>query len=293
MILPAGITINAVPAAPKPNTIWNNQNWYSVNSCYKTVYFNKDPFYPMSSQPIKLEEELQIEPGVDLHEEEVCTTEDESEDADLPDTDIHQIEHATSPEEVQNVETPDNIEPLAKISTKEESPTVSSILGANSPQVKVIVERMQECYASSILLHDNLTAVTRGQPPTPEKKLPTAKFLTKKKNKRMWKFTKKRVQNERMPLKAHNNDQNKLNLRSRMLQLFLRHKSKNGSKVDLERLLGKHANGKRRCKADKKKNIELLKELMKFCRTHVASAKTRVPPVPSQVSFLISILRFW
>lgn len=243
----------------------------------------------MSSQPIKLEEELQIEPGVDLHEEEVCTTEDESEDVNLPNND-NQIEDVTSPEEVQKVETPDNIEPLAKISTIKESSTVSPmLLGANPPQVKVIVERMQECYANPILLHDNLTAVTRDQPPTPERKLPTGKFLTKKTNKKMWKFTKKRMQNERMPLKSHNNDQNKLNLRSRVLQLFLRHKSKNGSKVDLERLLGKHENGKRRSKADKKKNIELLKELMKFCRTHVTSAKTRVPPVPSQVSWFSSL----
>lgn len=236
----------------------------------------------MSSKPIKLEEELQIEPGVDLHEEEVCTTEDESEDVHLPNNDFNQ----KSPEEVQNVET------LHKISPKEEFPTMSAmLLGANPPQVKVIVERMQECYSNPILLDDNLTAVNRDQPPTPEKKLSTGKFLTKRK-KRMWNFTKIRVQNERVPLKTNNNDQNKLNLRSRMLQLFLRHKSKNGSKVDLERLLGKHENGKKRSKADKRKNVELLRELMKFCRTHVASAKTRVPPVPSQVSVLLSILRF-
>ncbi|KAL1501369.1 hypothetical protein ABEB36_006700 [Hypothenemus hampei] len=58
VVLPPGITLNPTPAARKPNTIWNNQSWYGVNTCPETVYENKDRFYPMTEQPIKLQENV-------------------------------------------------------------------------------------------------------------------------------------------------------------------------------------------------------------------------------------------
>ncbi|CAG9770063.1 unnamed protein product [Ceutorhynchus assimilis] len=52
IILPAGVSLNPVPR--KANPIWTDQNWYSINSCDTTEYTNRERFYPMTSQPIKL-----------------------------------------------------------------------------------------------------------------------------------------------------------------------------------------------------------------------------------------------
>ncbi|KAF7266512.1 hypothetical protein GWI33_020193 [Rhynchophorus ferrugineus] len=53
LVLPAGVTLNPNPNQRKPNTIWNNQNWYSVNSCQRMIYSNADRFYPMTHKPIQ------------------------------------------------------------------------------------------------------------------------------------------------------------------------------------------------------------------------------------------------
>lgn len=39
----------------KPNMIWNNHKYFTINHCSQTLYDRDDRFYPMSSQPIKLE----------------------------------------------------------------------------------------------------------------------------------------------------------------------------------------------------------------------------------------------
>lgn len=75
LVLPPGVTLNPAPNPRKPNTIWNNHSWYSVNSCPKFIYSNKDRFYPMSEQPIKLDskdsDKEMVENNVVIDHEEV------------------------------------------------------------------------------------------------------------------------------------------------------------------------------------------------------------------------------
>jgi jumonji domain-containing protein 2 len=49
-----------MPRGPhKPNLIWSNHNFYTVNHCTTTTYLNKDRFYPMTNSAIKLDGESQ------------------------------------------------------------------------------------------------------------------------------------------------------------------------------------------------------------------------------------------
>lgn len=65
IVLPPGVTLNPTPPARKPNTIWNNQNWYSINACPNTIYLNKERFFPMSDQPIQLGDDNGKDPAIE------------------------------------------------------------------------------------------------------------------------------------------------------------------------------------------------------------------------------------
>ncbi|XP_048518918.1 uncharacterized protein LOC109537663 [Dendroctonus ponderosae] len=49
------VPITAAPAGRKPSTFWTNPSFYSVNSCPKMIYVNRDRLFPLTSQPIRLE----------------------------------------------------------------------------------------------------------------------------------------------------------------------------------------------------------------------------------------------
>lgn len=52
---PQNVTANPpVVKQHKPNLIWNNHKYYTVNQCPETTYLNNDRFYPMTQAPIKL-----------------------------------------------------------------------------------------------------------------------------------------------------------------------------------------------------------------------------------------------
>lgn len=48
------VPVAAPPAVRKPNNIWANHNYYSVNACPKMIYINRDRLFPLTSQPIRL-----------------------------------------------------------------------------------------------------------------------------------------------------------------------------------------------------------------------------------------------
>ncbi|XP_023017300.2 uncharacterized protein isoform X2 [Leptinotarsa decemlineata] len=45
------------PKKYKPNLIWSNHKYYTINQCAETIYSNRDRFYPMSHAPISLDNE--------------------------------------------------------------------------------------------------------------------------------------------------------------------------------------------------------------------------------------------
>ncbi|XP_066148944.1 uncharacterized protein [Euwallacea fornicatus] len=241
IILPPGITLNPVQAArdgnnyqtlqPAQKPVWTNQNWYSVNSCPKTIYLNKDRFYPMTQQPIKL---------------------DKGEEAMQQNNDVEELPNEKEAVPVLPISDVEDIALDMEVGTEPENGEEIAIQTVHEKEPRVIVENINLNFCSQ------LSEINPSQTSPPK------------------------------PPSNNNNKVAKqpgtLNLKNKMLQLFLNSKRTCGDAgtIDLSTLTGVKRSG-RASKVQKHRNLELLKELIRFCKNHATSTKSRVPPVPSEV----------
>ncbi|XP_050301918.1 uncharacterized protein LOC126740088 [Anthonomus grandis grandis] len=343
LVLPPGLSLGPV-VLNKPN----------VYRCSETIYDNKDRFMPMTSQPIKLDQEskpdpeldkllqdlssesdgLGLEYGIDLSEEARSEVVIE-EVAEVPEIERDE----TVDEESVNVENLLNaVEDIAMEFVPESNPNGSGlsigdenvivdninedimlageeIINSQGLNQKVMVENIHNKYLESLtpIDYDNIsgkrliikidrqkdeliTNLAENQQKTLEVKEHSKDIIeqTKLNQKKSMDFKNQKLKPENLefqkprPLEKHHTKHSGIGqkstkskiLKSKLFRLFIKSKQKAASpKMDFSEIIGLKKKGKQ-SKIEKQKNIDILRELIKFCRTHVGGAKNRVPPIP-------------